>query len=159
MKWKAKVCPPFRDATHVCRTQQNLFYFEHPHPLLYSGVGHSRKTLGLGTPGVGHSWETLGLGTPARLCGWALWRHSGVGHSRETLGLGIRDSGVGHSKNTLELGTPGTLWVGHSRDERGVDWARRRVPGEEKCSGRGEELSLKSNNPTPRVGNKSRHGP
>ena len=31
---------------------------------------------------------------------------------------------------------------------------RRRVPGEEKSRRRGEELSLKSNNPTPRVGNK-----
>ena len=30
------------------------------------------------------------------------------------------------------MGTPGTHWVGHSRDERGVDPGRRRVPGEEK---------------------------
>ena len=44
--------------------------------------------------------------------------HSGVGHPRKTL--------------TLELGTPGHFGVGHSRDERGVDRARRRVPGEEK---------------------------
>ena len=107
-----------------------------------SGAAHSGDSLGLGTLhgdfGVGHSRETLGLG------GWALRKHSGAGHSRETLELG--------SKNTLELGTPGHFGVGH-RDEREVDWARRRVPGEEKSSGRGEELSLKSNSPTPRVGN------
>ena len=64
----------------------------------HSGVGHSRDTL---TPE--HSWGS-------RL----LWvGHSGVGHSRDTLGLG---------RDTLGLGTPGM-----SRDERGVDPARRRV--------------------------------
>ena len=48
-----------------------------------SGVGHSRKILGLGTSGtlwVGHSRQTLGLGT--------LQGPSRVGHSRDTLGLG-----------------------------------------------------------------------
>ena len=44
----------------------------------------------------------------------------GAGRSGDTLGLGT------------ELGTPGHFGVGHSRDERGVDRARRRVPGEEK---------------------------
>ena len=49
------------------------------------------------------------------------------------------DPGAGHSgghsgvgRCTLELGTPGHFGVGHSRDERGVDRAKRRVPGEEK---------------------------
>ena len=89
------------------------------------GVGHSRETLGLETlglgirvhSGVGHSW---------RLWGWALRRHSGVGHSRETTrGWAPQEhSGVGHSRDTLGLGIPGT--------GRG---------GEEKSSGRGEELS------------------
>ena len=63
------------------------------------------------------------------------------------------------------MGTPGRLWgwalqgvseVGHSRQSLGVDRARRRVPGKEKSSGRGEELSVQSNNPTPKVGNKSK---
>ena len=51
-----------------------------------------------------------------------LRQHSGGWHPRKTLGLGC----------TVELGTPGHFGVGHSRDERGVDRARRRVPGEEK---------------------------
>ena len=55
------------------------------------------------------------------------------------------DSGVGHLMESLGLGTPGTpfqkVWrwafqevsgVGHSRESRGVERARRRVPGEEK---------------------------
>ena len=73
--------------------ESQVVYFEHPHlrDLDWalqgvSGVGHSRETLGLGTPGVsekvsevGHSRETLGLlGTPG-----TLW----VGHSRESLGV------------------------------------------------------------------------
>ena len=123
---------------------KQLFYFEHPHPLLveilwgwalqghsgralwgHSGVGHSREKIG-----VGHSRETLGLG----LWGWALQGDSAVG--RRTL---QGDFGVGHSRETLGLGTPGRFWewalqgdsgVGHS--ERLWVWARRRVPGEEK---------------------------
>ena len=67
--------------------------------------------------------------------GWALQEHSG----RETLG------------RLWSWALQGHFGVGHSRDERGVDRARRRVPGEENSSGRGAELSLKSNNPTPRV--------
>ena len=135
-----------------------------------------RDTLALGTPGTlwgwalrGHSGvghETLRLGTQgdsgAGQSGWARQADSVAGHS--TLGWALQGhSGVRHSMETLGLGTPETLksWalqgqfgVGHSKDERGVDRARRRVPGEEKNSGRGEELSLKCNNPTPQVGNK-----
>ena len=86
--------------------------------------------MGLGTHcGVGHSRETLGL----NLWGWALQGDSGLGRGKRLWGWSFPGSG-----------TPGTLW--DSRDERGV--------GEEKSSGRGEELSLRSNNPTPRVGNK-----
>ena len=79
------------------------------------GLGHSRQTLGLGTPGVS------GLGTPGNLC-WALRGVSGVGHARESLGLALQ----------------------------GVSTSR---PGKEKSSGRGEELGLKSNSPSPKVGN------
>ena len=75
--------------------------------------------------GAGHSGDTLGLGTP------------GTGHSRETLGLGGH-SRVGHCRDTLGLGNPGMSCR----------------PGEETSSGRGEELSLQSNNPTQRVGEK-----
>ena len=94
-----------------------------------SGVGHSRGWEHYS--GVGHSgrlwgWESgniLGLG---KLWGWELRGHSGLLQ--------------GDSRESLKMGTPGTLksWalqghfgVGHS-DERGVDRARRRVPGEEK---------------------------
>ena len=143
-----------------------------------------KDTLGLGTPGTLRGWaRDLGLGTPGTpvtLWGWAIQREtlgsgtpgrlglgtpgdSGAGHSGDTLGWALRQhsglglglgtqggSGAGHSRDTLELGTQGQFGVGHSRDERGVDRAK------EKSSGRGAELSLKSNNPTPRVGNKER---
>ena len=81
----------------------------------------------------------------------ALQGDSGVGHSRETLD---RSLWVGHSMESLGWALQGDSGVGHSRESLGVDRARRRVPGEEKSSGRGEELSLKSNNPTPKVGEK-----
>ena len=98
--------------------------------------------------------DTLGLGTPGTLWGWALQPQgdSGVGRTRQTLGLG--------APNTVGLGTPGRLsrdtGVGRSRSGLGTPetlcgWA---LPGEEKSSGRGEELRLRSNNPTSRVGNK-----
>ena len=110
------------------------------------------------------------MGTPGRLWGWRESLSLGFRgwHSRETLGHSSLwfgrsrtfegDSGVGHSRETLRMGTPGVCWrwalkgvfwgwafqtvsgVGHSRESR---------PGEEKSSERGEELSLKSNNPTP----------
>ena len=127
------------------KSPQKLFFFELPH------------------------LRDLDLGTPGSRWGWALQADCGVRHSRETLGLGTLwgwagHSRVGHSRETLAgLGTPGSLWgwafqgvywgwalqgvsgVGHSRESLGVDRARR-------SSGRGEELSLKSNNPTPKVG-------
>ena len=72
---------------------------------------------------VGHSRDTLGLGTPKTLQGEALRKHW----------VWARLWGWGH------------FGVGHARDERGVDRASRRVPGERR-------VELKSNNPTPRVG-------
>ena len=75
-----------------------------------------------------HPDRDLDLGAPGSLWGWALQGISGVWHFRESL---------------VE-----SLW----------GWALQGVsrgrPGEEKSSGRGEELSLKSNNPTPKVWNK-----
>ena len=75
---------------------------------------------------------------------------------RKSLGLGTpRVSG---------LGTPGSLWGWARQGVSGVDTSvsgdclglgSLGRPGEEKSSGRGEELSLKSNNPTPKVGNKT----
>ena len=62
-----------------------------------SGAGHSGGWALQEKSEVGHSRETLGLGTPGRLWGWAL-------------------------QGPLRLGTPGMRW-----DERGADWARRRV--------------------------------
>ena len=61
-------------------------------------------------------------------------------------------------RDALGLGTPGTLWAGRgtpgtpagdSRDTPGLG-----TPGmSEELTGRGEELNLTSDNPTPRVGN------
>ena len=116
----------------------------------YSGVGHSRETLGLDTPETLWDCRDSALQAWALGMGWALqgeWALQSSGDRGRLWGctalrkLGQGDSGVGHSRNTLELGTQGTLRGWHSRDER-----------EEKSSGRGEKLSLKSNNPTPRVG-------
>ena len=51
---------------------------------------------------------------------------------------------VGHSRESvLGWALQGVSRVGHSGESLGVD-------GEEKSFGRGEELSLKSNNPTPK---------
>ena len=119
--------------------QKSLFYFEHPH---LAPREKEREQTGCSNKdtliqirflsfflavGVGHSRQTLGLGTPGSVWGWALQGDSGVGHSRETLGLGIPgDSGVGHSRS---------LWVGHSREALGVDRARRRVPARRRIPG------------------------
>ena len=135
-------------------------------------VGHSRETLGLGDSGVGHSRETLGLGSPrrpwvgsglgaaGRLCIWALQGDSGLGSPEKLWGWALQgDPGVG-TPGVSGLGNSGSLEsaIGQSRESLGVDRATRRVPGEERSSGRGEELSLKSNNPTPKVG-KTKHLP
>ena len=66
-------------------------------------MGTPGETLGLGTR------ESLGLGTPVR---------PGVGHSSSF--------GVGQFRESL------LSVIGQSRESLGVDWARRRVPGEEK---------------------------
>ena len=87
------------------------------------------ESLGLGTLG-----SLCGLGTPGRLCGWV---SGGQGVSGVGLQI-LRVSGVGHFLESLGWALQG---VSRSR------------PGEEKSSGRGEELSLTSNNPTPKVGN------
>ena len=96
--------------------------------------------------------RTSPVGTPGRLWGWALQEASGVGHFRVSLRLGTPGrlcgpvSG-GRFSQSLGLGTPGSLW-GTPGSFRG--WALQGVsrsrPGEEKRLGRGEELSLKSNN-------------
>ena len=117
----------------------------------YSGVWHSRDTLGLGTVGRLWGWALLdswgwalqaggwALGTPGRLCAWALQGDSGAGHSGKFWGWALQgDCGVGHSRETLGLGTQGIS-------------ATRSRPGEEKSSGRGDKSSLKSKSPTPRV--------
>ena len=106
--------------------------------------------LGLGTPGRLWGWAPrLGLGTPGSLLGWP-----GLGNSgrlwdwalQHSLGWALQV--IGHSRESLKSGTPGSLWGW------AVQGGSRSRPGEEKSSGRGEELSLKSNNPTPKVGNK-----
>ena len=111
-------------------TTPKVFYFEHPHPVLIEILwGWALNTiLGLGTRG--RFWG-FGAGNTGHW-GWA----SGVGHWRLW---------VGH---TLGLGR---LWGWASGVLWGADLARRRVPGKEKSLGGGEELRLKSNNPTPRV--------
>ena len=131
-----------------------------------SWVGHFRfghcRSLSNGHPrslskflrfGTG---QALGLGTPGRL--WALQGVSGKEdlsgtpgslYSRETLrlGLGLGVSELGQSRRTLGLGTPGLSGLGTESLGLGT-------PGRAGHSRRGEELSLKSNSPTPKVGNK-----
>ena len=79
--------------------------------------------------------DTLGLGTPGTLWGWAL---------QTQWGWALQ----GDSPGTLGLGAPGLGWA---LQKHFAGWA---LPGAEKTSGRGEELRLRSNSPTPRVGNK-----
>ena len=68
-------------AAHIAKKKIILLLTSKP------GVGHSRDTLGLGTP------NTAGLGTPGRLSG-----DTGVGRSR---------SGLGTPETLCGLGTPG----------------------------------------------------
>ena len=81
-----------------------IFNFYSEHPQRYFGVGHSRDTLGLGTPGTLWGWGLQGtpgilwagrgtpgtrwVGTLGDALGWAPQGHSGIGDSRDTLGLG-----------------------------------------------------------------------
>ena len=121
---------------------------------------------------VGHCRDTWWLGTAGTLGGWALQGHLAVGHCRDTwLGTAGTLGGwalqghlvVGHCRDTWWLGTAGTLggWalqghlaVGHCRDTwlgtAGTlgGWALK------SASSRASTVSsLKSNNPTVRVGN------
>ena len=137
----------------------------------YSAVGHCRDALRLGTAGTLYNWELQGhsaLGTAGRLCGWQLQGHSAVGHCSDTWWLALQGHlVVGHCRDTLQMGTAGRLcgWAlrGHLVAEHCRDtwwlgtagtlcgWALQ--PG----SGRRARttLTLKSNNPTARVGNNS----
>ena len=104
--------------------------------------------------GSGHSGDTLRLGTLGRLWVGPLGGGTGAGHSGDTLGWAPRETLGFLGLDTLELGTPGKVWGWALQG-----WARSRL-GEEKSSGRGEfkssgqreELSLTSNNPTQRAG-------
>ena len=107
-----------------------------------SAAGHSRS-FGLGTQGDSGLGLREGLGIPGRLWGWALQGDSGVGHSRSFW--------VGPFRECLGLCTPGIFW---GWALQGVSRSR---PGEKKSSGRGEELSLKSNNPHRRWGTKAKY--
>ena len=103
-------------------------------------VGHCRDTRCLGAA-VGHCRDTWCLGTAGILCGW---------HCKDTLRLGTaRILGgsalqgylaVRHCKDALRLGTAGILCGGAVHE-----YSRQRAR---------TTLTLKSNNPTVRVGNK-----
>ena len=134
----------------------------------YSVVEHCKDTLQLGSvrilcgwalqgySKVGHCRDTLRLGTAGILCGWALQGYSAVGRCRDTLRLG--------AAGRLGLGTAGILcgWalqgysaVGHCRDTWWLGTAGILGGGSLKsASSRARTTStLKSNNPTARVGN------
>ena len=137
-------------------------------------VGHCRDTCGWALQGhlvVGHYKDTWWLGTTGTLGGWALQGHLVVGHCRDIWWLGTAGTlggwalqghlVVGHCRDTWWLGTAGTLggWalqghlvVGHYRDSTAGTlggWALKSA-----CSRASTTSSLKSNNPTVRVGNK-----
>ena len=111
----------------------------------YSAVGHCRDTLQLGTAGtlcgwalrgylvVEHYRDTLRLGSVRILCGLALQGYSAVGHCRD-------NSAVGHCRDTWQLGTTGTLG----------GWSLKSASSRARTT-----FTLKSNNPTARVGNKA----
>ena len=96
---------------------------------------------------VEHCRDTLQLGTADILCGWALQGHLVVGHFRDTLRLGTAGilggwalQGylvVGHYRDTLRLGTAGILG----------GWSRKSASSRARTTS-----TLKSNNPTARVG-------
>ena len=96
---------------------------------------------------VGHCRDTWWLGTTGTLGGWVLQGHLVVGHCRDTWWLGTAGTlggwalqghlVVGHCRDTWWLGTAGTLggWALKSASSRASTTS-----------------SLKSNNPTVRVG-------
>ena len=114
--------------------------------------------MGLGTAGILCCWAlqeysavavglcrdtVLSLGTAGILGGW---EYLVVGHCRDTLRSAVR-----HCRDTLRLGTAGIL----------CGWALQGYVAIEHCShaprgGRGQHRLLKSNNPTVRVGKKSK---
>ena len=125
-------------------------------------VGHCRDTWWLGTAEtlggwalqghlvVGHCRDTWWLATAGTLGGWALQGHLVAGHCRDTWWLGTAGTlggwapqghlVVGHCRDTWWLGTAGTLggWALKSASSRASTTS-----------------SLKSNNPTVRVGKKT----
>ena len=149
-------------------------------------VGHSRESLGLGTPGdseVGRSRRLLkrsevgqfreSLSWALQRVSWALQGVSGLGVSTSGRLWALQDSledswslWVAHFMQTLGLGTPGRPWSWAVFGLLGLgtsgSWALQGLGtqgvsevghslGEEKSSGRGEGLSLKSNGPPPKV--------
>ena len=141
-----------------CSEAWNLYIF-----LLRTSPPEHSRVSGVGTPE--RLWgsaldEVSEVGHSRSLWGWALQGDSGVGHSRVSASGSLAlqaNSAIGHSRETVGLGSPGSReFVGLSTPGSLCNWALQGVsgsrPGEEKSSGRGEELSLKSN--TPKVGNK-----
>ena len=63
------------------------------------------------------------MGTPGRLWGWAL---------QESLGVTPESVWIEQFRKSSDWALQGVSGVGHSRKSRGVDRARRKVPGEEK---------------------------
>ena len=100
-----------------------------------------------GYSAVGHCRDTLRLGTAGMRGGWALRGYLVVGHCRDTWWLGtagIRGGWalqgylvVGHCRDTLRLGTAGILG----------DWSLKSASSRARTTS-----TLKSNNPTARVG-------
>ena len=101
----------------------------------------------LGNFAVGHCRDTLLLGTAGILSGGALQGYFAVGQCKDTLRLGtagILDgwalqgySAVGHCRDTWWLGTAGIL----------SGWSLMSAPSRARTTS-----TLKSNNPTARVG-------
>ena len=98
-------------------------------------VAHCRDTLRLGTS-VKHCRDTHWLGTAGILGGWALQGYFAVGHIRQALqGYSL----VLHWLDTWWLGTAGILG----------GWSLKSASSRARTTS-----TLKSNNPTARVGNK-----
>ena len=112
-------------------------------------VGHCRDTLQLGTAGIRGGWalqgysavrhrrDALRLGTAGILGGWALQGYSAVQHCRDTRRFGTAGI-LGHCRDTWWLGTAGILG----------GWSLKSASSRVRTTS-----TLKSNNPTARVGN------